>query len=987
MGICGENESKKDFHLSGYIDGKKNKKFIDTKPPTEKSSRNSSNNKSNIEKSFEGSLIKEKDNRIQENPENIKPINNPIDNDNELIKQNIVTKIPSNKDESKIENNNDDNDINYGVVGSRNSNLNQFGSKISNDKFQENDKGNETSQKSGDEFKNHNNNSKKEISLSYYENLDINTEYYLVCPECNFYIIQINSAEYDSSINDYIIGYQCLCLSSINENKEKCLHRLLSSDKKKCDEHSNEEIELYCQICKKQICSECQKNSHINHEIQKIINKNVIPESIMNNISDKKDDFKGYNIFQKLYNFYKNSDMLTNLPKGQDDIGRISRKSSEKSGIFNNDPQNYNLSEQKPEEKENTMDNLDDINNEKNTQKNDDEINNQKISNQNEINGVEIENKQENIINCDYKDKLSNRVQLESKQENDDKKDDDNLNNNMENESNIEKTNEGLSSFVKASSKVVGKESNNINHSKSENNKNDNNNLKNGSENENKENNKNSGNEIDNSKNIQSSIPKINNSINKYNLLKNISNLGKSNNNINNQEEKKSEIENSNNKSESKDIRRSNNEKKSEISKVKDIDNKPDENKINEDEVGQKENKENHKLNTSVVENVEINPNINSNKNNLFAGNKNDDKNNIIKINDINNTIKINNISHSGNNYNISESTKNKETEDFIIQNNSGINDINIINAHKSAFINNEQNKSRVLKKYKNIKTFTGHEDKIVSLIKLNSGYIATGSYDFSIKIWNIEKNPDQSLVVSLFTIGYALCLLELKPNILLVGNSENSIDLFNLNENSFDPSERLLGHYLWVIALVNCDENHFASASNDAKIFIWDSERRIKLYELEGHDDCILTMILLNNGNLCSGSADNTIRIWDWKNKRCLNYFEAHKNWVKCLLEFNDNILISSSDDKTIKIWDKNQNMLSEFDEHQHSVRALCKIDDNYFASGSFDKTIKIWDFNEKKCIQTLEGHKDNVICIIKYDNKLISCSSDKTVKIWEEN
>ena len=42
MGICGENESKKVFHISGYIEGKKNKKVIDTKPPTEKYSRNSS---------------------------------------------------------------------------------------------------------------------------------------------------------------------------------------------------------------------------------------------------------------------------------------------------------------------------------------------------------------------------------------------------------------------------------------------------------------------------------------------------------------------------------------------------------------------------------------------------------------------------------------------------------------------------------------------------------------------------------------------------------------------------------------------------------------------------------------------------------------------------------------------------------------------------------------------------------------------------------
>ena len=44
MGICGENDSKRDFHLSGILEGKKNKNVIDIKHPTEKSSRNSSIN-------------------------------------------------------------------------------------------------------------------------------------------------------------------------------------------------------------------------------------------------------------------------------------------------------------------------------------------------------------------------------------------------------------------------------------------------------------------------------------------------------------------------------------------------------------------------------------------------------------------------------------------------------------------------------------------------------------------------------------------------------------------------------------------------------------------------------------------------------------------------------------------------------------------------------------------------------------------------------
>ena len=304
----------------------------------------------------------------------------------------------------------------------------------------------------------------------------------------------------------------------------------------------------------------------------------------------------------------------------------------------------------------------------------------------------------------------------------------------------------------------------------------------------------------------------------------------------------------------------------------------------------------------------------------------------------------------------------------------------------KNSIEENEQNNKLILKEYKNTKTLKGHEKRVVSITILNSGYIATGSYDNSIKIWDISKKPENALIETRFSVGAILCLLELEPNILLAGNSENAIDIFDLNDESIDPYSRLFGHSLWVTALVKCDEKNFASSSNDAKIFIWDSEKKIKLRELVGHVDCILTMILLNNDNLCSGSADKTIRIWNWKNGNSLFYIKAHDNWVKILFQMNDDILLSGSDDKTIKIWDLNLRPLAILQGHDHSVRTFCKINDNYFASGSFDNKIKIWDLNEKKCIQTLEGHLSNIINIINYNGKIVSCSSDKTIKVWEE-
>ena len=289
----------------------------------------------------------------------------------------------------------------------------------------------------------------------------------------------------------------------------------------------------------------------------------------------------------------------------------------------------------------------------------------------------------------------------------------------------------------------------------------------------------------------------------------------------------------------------------------------------------------------------------------------------------------------------------------------------------------NEQNN----KIYKNTLTLEGHTDKVVSLIQLESGYIATGSYDFSIRIWDLNQGK---CIKSFFEGGYVFCLLEFEKDILLTGTSENKIGLWNLN-NINDYVYRFERHQLWVNCLVKCNENHFASAANDAIIYLWDFNNRNCIGELLGHLDCILCLIMLNNGYLCSGSADKTIKIWDWKNQKIVMELKSHDKWVKCLCQLKDDTILSGSDDKSIKVWANFSNTYT-LTGHEHSVRTICEIDENTFASGSFDHTIKIWNSKTMNNISTLTGHDSNVICIIKLkDNRLASCSSDKTIKIWE--
>ena len=296
-----------------------------------------------------------------------------------------------------------------------------------------------------------------------------------------------------------------------------------------------------------------------------------------------------------------------------------------------------------------------------------------------------------------------------------------------------------------------------------------------------------------------------------------------------------------------------------------------------------------------------------------------------------------------------------------------------------------EKINDKTIKKYYYLKELKGHKDRVLSLIKLQSGWIATGSYDSIIRIWIPEAN---FCFKEIQEIGAVQCLLEFEPDKILSGTTENNICLRDIHsENDDDYICNFIGHYLWVNCLIKCSDKYFASASNDCTIRIWDYYKRKEIREIKAHEDCIFSLIKLKNGNLCSAGADLSIKFWDWEKGLCLKAIKnAHIDSILSLIELNERTLISSSSDKTIKIW-KDYKCLETLNGHKNEVRTLCKIDDNYFASGSFDNKIKIWDLRQLNCFQTLEGHHSNVTTVIKLNNdSLASCSCDKTIIIWKQ-
>ena len=305
------------------------------------------------------------------------------------------------------------------------------------------------------------------------------------------------------------------------------------------------------------------------------------------------------------------------------------------------------------------------------------------------------------------------------------------------------------------------------------------------------------------------------------------------------------------------------------------------------------------------------------------------------------------------------------------------------------------------IKPFKMANSFLAHNKIIVCMIELENKQIATGSYDNTIKIWDVNNQNCENEIIE---DGKVFALLEFEPNLLLsaidktpddvqeisqIRSEDIVINLWDLNSANSDNKiiHSFTGHQLRINCLVKCDDKFFASCSNDGEIIIWDYHLRKKVHNLLGHADCILCLIRLNNGNLCSGSADKTIKIWNWENASCIATLTGNEHWVKCLCQLSNGYILSGSHDNLIKIWDNDNQFVTDLRGHTESVRSICQIGKtNYIASASFDHTIKIWDLNTNECIQTLTEHTSSVINILYHsDGYLISSSKDKTIKIWK--
>jgi len=277
-------------------------------------------------------------------------------------------------------------------------------------------------------------------------------------------------------------------------------------------------------------------------------------------------------------------------------------------------------------------------------------------------------------------------------------------------------------------------------------------------------------------------------------------------------------------------------------------------------------------------------------------------------------------------------------------------------------------------------KVLSGHTNGVMCL-QFDDNILVSGSYDSTIKIWDIETGQELRTLT-----GHALGVrcLQFDKTKLVSGSLDGTLKVWDMR--SGQVIRTFPGHDGAVISL-HFDGMILASGSQDKTIRVRNFKDCSRVV-LRGHTDWVNAVkVHAASQTLYSASDDCTVRVWDLVSKTCVRVFNEHAGQVQQVLPLPiDFELPEPEGDASAGSDDERQ------EEDTVSALELAPIashsrpaNPRYIISGGLDSTIRLWDVNTGRCVRTFFGHLEGVWALAADTLRMISGANDGMVKVWD--
>jgi WD40 repeat protein len=304
-------------------------------------------------------------------------------------------------------------------------------------------------------------------------------------------------------------------------------------------------------------------------------------------------------------------------------------------------------------------------------------------------------------------------------------------------------------------------------------------------------------------------------------------------------------------------------------------------------------------------------------------------------------------------------------------------------------------------------RTLTGHTGEVLSLaFSPNSRRLATGSWDQTIRIWNVVNgSPPLSLVhgSNVYCVAFAP-----DSKTLASGAWDTSIKLW-------DPKRglvlhTLLGHTAPVLTLAFAPDSRTVASGSwypEYVIKLWgpasqraESPRTINsssaisqlILTVTNHSSSIYELIFMPNGLSISG-ADITARFWSRLNGRFLGAINATAFVTTMALSPDGQLIALPGVNNTVEIYHTaDRTLVQTLAGHTQEITGLAfSHDGSLLASGAFfdgnNDVIKLWNVSDWTLVRELSGpflFGPFVTINFSADDALISATCEGVPAVW---
>lgn len=270
---------------------------------------------------------------------------------------------------------------------------------------------------------------------------------------------------------------------------------------------------------------------------------------------------------------------------------------------------------------------------------------------------------------------------------------------------------------------------------------------------------------------------------------------------------------------------------------------------------------------------------------------------------------------------------------------------------------------------------------------------LASGSYDKTIKIWNIDSGKSIRTLRG-HTHWVQSITFSSDGQTLVSGSLDKTIKIWNVNTG--DCLNTLKEHTGYVRAVAcSSQRNILVSSAIDQAIKIWDINTGECIKTLQGYSNCIWSVSFSSNDKIIAGgSSDKLVRLWNVEDGNLIRSLSGHSEWVTSIdFSPNQNILASGSMDQNIILWDITTGRSLHY-LYENNTQGIWSVafsrDGRTLIAGSEDSMIRLWDVSQDyRCLDRVSGHTkwvSSVIFFYQNDNLLgiFSGSGDDTARKW---